>query len=233
MSLSQEQRILSVLLLLAIGGLAAAHTSSFEPGFGSDLTSGSANLSQISPSAKLSRAKRVAIYNGQGVVKFVVSIAHPVKQVEKEQSFWFFYNLQSQYIPTTVPIFWWSFWNTTTFVSTARQLRKNMQATLHRDDTRSWVYDVIETGMAALDGSERGANCLLRSICEISQLPFENSNIFSEIANAILIPTADNVAEKYINARDAGRAGADCHKTYKDCSRKTWNWLTNFNKLNF
>lgn len=69
MSLSQEQRILSVLLLLAIGGLAAAHTSSFEPGFGSDLTSGSANLSQISPSAKLSRAKRVAIYNGQGVVK--------------------------------------------------------------------------------------------------------------------------------------------------------------------
>lgn len=82
-------------------------------------------------------------------LQFVASIAHPVKQVEKEQSFWFFYNLQNQYIPTNIPIYWWSFWNTTTFVSTARQLRKGMQATLHRDDTRSWVYDAIEVGMAA------------------------------------------------------------------------------------
>lgn len=74
-------------------------------------------------------------------------MAHPVKQVDKDQSFWFFYNLQNQYIPTTIPIYWWSFWNTTSFVSTARELRRGMQATLHRDDTRSWFYDAIETGM--------------------------------------------------------------------------------------
>lgn len=40
---------------------------------------------------------------------------------------------------------------------------------------------------ARLDGSERGSTCLLRSICEISQLPFDGSNIFSEILNAILM----------------------------------------------
>lgn len=83
-----------------------------------------------------------------GFLQFVVSIAHPIKLIEKEHSFWFFYNLQSQYIPTTIPLYWWSFWNTTTFVSTARQLRKGMHATLHRDDTRRWVYDTIEAGMA-------------------------------------------------------------------------------------
>lgn len=41
--------------------------------------------------------------------------------------------------------------------------------------------------IARLDGSERGSTCLLRSICEISQLPFDGSNIFSEILNAILM----------------------------------------------
>lgn len=38
-----------------------------------------------------------------------------------------------------------------------------------------------------LDGSEKGSTCLLRSICEISQLPFNGNNIFSDILNAILM----------------------------------------------
>lgn len=37
-----------------------------------------------------------------------------------------------------------------------------------------------------LDGAYGGV-CLLRSICEISQKPFQNSNIFSEIVNAVLV----------------------------------------------
>ncbi|XP_030572166.1 uncharacterized protein LOC115770870 [Drosophila novamexicana] len=239
MSPNQDQRILNVLLLAIICGTAivAAHTNSIKPSFITDGSQGNVSgvpiPSRANPPAKLIRAKRVAIFNGQGVVKFVSGVAHPVKQVDKDQSFWFFYNFQNQYIPTTIPIYWWSFWNTTAFVSTARQLRKGMQATLHRDDTRSWVYDTIEAGMELLDGSERGASCLLRSICEISQLPFEDSNIFSEILNAVLIPTVDNVAEKYLNARDAGRGGADCLKTYSDCNQRVWNWLTHITKLSF
>ncbi|KAH8359128.1 hypothetical protein KR093_004494 [Drosophila rubida] len=226
-----SEKIQVVLLLTVVFGitLIAAHTNSFRPNALSGVKSD--NVSQIPILPKLHRAKRVAIYNGQGVVKFVASVAHPVKQTDKEQSFWFFYNLQNQYIPTTIPIYWWSFWNTTAFVSTARELRRGMQATLHRDDTRSWIYDTIEAGMELLDGSELGATCLLRSICEVSQLPFDNSNIFSEILNAVLIPTADNVAEKYTNARDAGRAGADCIKTYNECSPKAWSFLTHVSKI--
>ncbi|EDV92521.1 uncharacterized protein LOC6564106 [Drosophila grimshawi] len=238
MSQNQEtHRILFVLLLAIICGTTIVAAHSFTPNFSPVGSPGNGTRNKIpfaiETPVKLSRAKRVAIFNGQGVVKFVPSIAHPVKQVDKDQSFWYFFNVQSQYVPTTIPIYWWSFWNTTAFVSTARQLRKDMQATIHRDDMRSLLYDGIEAGMEELDGSERGATCLLRGICEISQLPFENSNIFSEILNAVMIPTIDNVAEKYINARDAGRAGADCMKTYKDCSRKVWDWIMNVSKLTF
>ncbi|ALC47290.1 CG17784 [Drosophila busckii] len=228
---AQDQRICSVLLpsllllLLLAVSFVAGNTHSLQP-------SGNVNGSLPQP-VKLSRAKRVAIFNGQGVVKFVASVAHPVKLPNKNHNFWFFYNLQNQYVPTTIPIYWWSFWNTTTFVSTARELRKDLQATLHRDETRSWLYDAIEIGMQQVAGSELGAVCLLRGICEISQLPFENSNVFSEMLNALLIPTVHNVAEKYLNARDAGRAGADCLRTYKDCSPKVWSWLAHVTKMTF
>ncbi|XP_016987994.1 uncharacterized protein LOC108050709 [Drosophila rhopaloa] len=134
----------------------------------------------------LSRSKRVAIYDGQGIVKLVPSLAYPVKQTDKEQSFWWFFNLQGQWVPTTVPLYWWSFWNTTAFVSTAREWRKDMQLKLTHDEARTWVYNAIEVGMEQLDGVYGGV-CLLRSICEIAQKPFQNSNIFSEIVNAVLV----------------------------------------------
>ncbi|XP_026836695.1 uncharacterized protein LOC6554838 isoform X2 [Drosophila erecta] len=97
--------------------------------------------------ASLRRSKRVAIYNGQGVVKLVPSLAYPVKQTDKTQSFWWFINVQGQWIPTTIPLYWWSFWNTTTFVSTAREWRKDMQSKVLHDEARTWVYNAIEVGM--------------------------------------------------------------------------------------
>ncbi|XP_039493951.1 uncharacterized protein LOC120453348 [Drosophila santomea] len=204
----------------------------------------------------LSRSKRVAIFNGQGVIKvglplqhcgfgtslttstypnllqLVPSLAYPVKQTDKTQSFWWFINVQGQWIPTTIPIFWWSFWNTTAFVSTAREWRKDMQAKVLHDEARTWVYNAIEVGMEQLDGAYGGV-CLLRSICEISQKPFQNSNIFSEIVNAVLVPTMDNVASKYLHARDAGRGGADCERTYSDCNPLLWTLVTNMAKNPF
>ncbi|EDX14220.1 GD18295 [Drosophila simulans] len=180
----------------------------------------------------LSRSKRVAIYNGQGVVKFVPSLAYPVKQTDKKQSFWWFFNVQGQWIPTTIPLYWWSFWNTTAFVSTAREWRKDMQAKVLHDEARTWVYNAIEVGMEQLDGAYGGV-CLLRSICEISQKPFQNSNIFSEIVNAVLVPTLDNVASKYLHARNAGRGGADCERTYSDCNPLLWSLVTNMAKNPF
>lgn len=43
----------------------------------------------------------------------------------------------------------------------------------------------------------------------------------------------DNVSQKYLDARDAGRNGADCLKTYNECSTKVWDWLTHVTKITF
>ncbi|XP_030376320.1 uncharacterized protein LOC115625420 [Scaptodrosophila lebanonensis] len=174
--------------------------------------------------ATLKRSKRVAIFDGLGVSKFVFGVAHPAKLPDKKQSFWWFYVLQWVYTPTTIPLYWWSFWNTSTFVSTAREWRMDLQTTL-RDEARSWVYDIIETSLENLDSNKKGATCLLRAICEISRLPFDEHHVFGELLNAILVPKLDNVSEKYLHARDAGRAGADCSRNYVSCSRDLWQWI--------
>ncbi|XP_016988008.1 uncharacterized protein LOC108050720 [Drosophila rhopaloa] len=178
----------------------------------------------------LSRSKRLAIFNGQGTNKIVIGLAFPIKQEDPVRSAVGFINYQAQYVPSPVPIYWWSFWNTSTFVTTARKWRMNVQSRLFQDETRIWLYDVVETGLERFGDRNAGA-CLLRSICEISQRPFLHSNIFSEILNAVLVPSLDNVPEKYLLARDAGKSGANCWKTYSDCSKKFWNRLIQMAKI--
>ncbi|KAH8278412.1 hypothetical protein KR018_002870 [Drosophila ironensis] len=178
----------------------------------------------------LSRSKRVIIFDGAGTVKMVGGLAYPIKEADPVESVWGFINYQAQYVPSPVPIYWWSYWNTSTFVSTAREGRKDVQQQLRQDETRLWLYDIIETGLERF-GGHHGSVCLLRSICEMSQNPFEHSNIFSELLNAVLIPTLDNVPGKYLHARDAGKAGANCWKTFDDCSQKLWLRIIKMTKI--
>nr|XP_016924521.2 uncharacterized protein LOC108005705 [Drosophila suzukii] len=145
----------------------------------------------------LSRSKRLAIFNGSGTNKIVVGLAFPIKQADTLQSVWGFINYQAQYVPSPVPIYWWSFWNTSTFVTTAREWRKQVQSRIFQDETRIWLYDVVETGLERFGDRNAGA-CLLKSICEISQRPFMHGSIFGEILNAVLVPSLDNVPEKYL-----------------------------------
>ncbi|XP_022209947.2 uncharacterized protein LOC111065826 [Drosophila obscura] len=195
-----------------------------------DGCSGANSLFTPAGDHRLSRSKRVAIFNGQGVLKFVCGIAYPIPQASTQLSVWGFVNYQNQFTPAPVPIYWWSFWNTSAFQSVPREYRQDMQTQLRHDETRTWLYDVIETGLEQLDGVNGGV-CLLRSICEISQRPFQQSNLFSEILNAVLVPPLDNVAGKYLLARDGGRAGADCRRTYSDCSHKLWSRLRHIAKI--
>ncbi|KAI8044069.1 uncharacterized protein LOC128253854 [Drosophila gunungcola] len=182
--------------------------------------------------SSLSRSKRFAIFNGQGTNKIVIGLAFPVKQEDTVRSVVGFINYQAQYVPSPIPIYWWSFWNTSTFVTTARKWRQNIQSRVFQDKTRIWLYDVVETGLERLGDRNAGA-CLLRSICEISQRPLMHSNIFSELINAVLVPSLDNVPEKYLHARNAGKAGANCWKTYSECSKKFWKSLIQMAKISF
>ncbi|XP_017083954.2 uncharacterized protein LOC108116527 [Drosophila eugracilis] len=179
----------------------------------------------------LSRSKRLAIFDGRNsIFKFIAGLAFPVKQQDVVQSLWGFINYQSQYTPSPVPIYWWSFWNTTAFVSTARDWRKDVQSRFIQDKTRIWLYDVVEMGLESL-GDRNAVACLLKSICEVSQRPFMHNHIFGEILNAMLVPSLDNVPEKYLHARNAGKAGANCSKTYSGCSKKLWNKLIQMAKI--
>ncbi|EDV34021.1 uncharacterized protein Dana_GF20749 [Drosophila ananassae] len=190
------------------------------------------NGTPVQSGLSLNRSKRVAIFNGSGTNKIVCGLAYPIKEADPVESLWGFINYQAQYVPSPIPIYWWSFWNTSTFVSTARTWQKDIKIQLRRDGTRIWLYDIIETGLERFGGKHGGA-CLLRSICEISQRPFQHNNMFGEILNAVLIPQIDNVPGKYLQARDAGNAGADCTKTYFDCTKKLWCKLTKMTKMSF
>ncbi|XP_033167316.1 uncharacterized protein LOC117145683 [Drosophila mauritiana] len=191
---------------------------------------GDGNDRNASHGLSLSRTKRLAIFNGQGTNKIVAGLAFPIKQADTVQSVWGFVNYQAQYVPSPVPIYWWSFWNTSTFLSTAREWRRGIQSRVFQDETRVWLYDVVETGLERLGDRNAGA-CLLKSICEISQRPFMHNSIFGEILNAVLVPSLDNVPEKYLHARNAGRAGANCRKTYSDCSQEFWNKLVQMARI--
>ncbi|KAH8268703.1 hypothetical protein KR026_012158 [Drosophila bipectinata] len=182
--------------------------------------------------SSLSRSKRVAIFNGSGTNKIVTGLAYPVKEADPVESLWGFINYQAQYVPSPIPIYWWSFWNTSTFVSTAREWHKDIKIQWRQDETRFWLYDIIETGLERI-GGKHGSACLLRSICEICQRPFQHNNMFGEILNAVLIPRIDNVPERYLQARDSGKAGADCRKTYYECTKELWCKLTKMTKITF
>ncbi|XP_039494159.1 uncharacterized protein LOC120453488 [Drosophila santomea] len=185
---------------------------------------GDGNAGNASSGLGHSRSKRLAIFNGQGTNKLVGGLAFPIKQTDTVQSVWGFVNYQAQYVPSPIPIYWWSFWNTSAFVSTAREWRKAIHSRVAQDETRVWLYDVVETGLERFADRNAGA-CLLKSICEISQRPFMHNHIFGEILNAVLVPSLDNVPEKYLHARNAGKAGANCRKTYSDCSKELWHKL--------
>jgi len=87
--------------------------------------------------------------------QIVAGLAFPIKQADTVQSVWGFVNYQAQYVPSPVPIYWWSFWNTSTFLSTAREWRKGIRSRVFQDETRVWLYDVVETGLerCVFDGS--------------------------------------------------------------------------------
>lgn len=53
-----------------------------------------------------------------------------------------FYNLQMQYTPPTIPVYWWSLYNTTTF---AARKQRSMDMLLQHDNSRSRIYEFMET----------------------------------------------------------------------------------------
>nr|KAF7412779.1 hypothetical protein H0235_012630 [Vespula pensylvanica] len=78
-------------------------------------------------------------------------------------------------------------------------------------------------------GWGNGRECLLRSICELAEVPLlrREQDIVEEAIHLILTPTEDlatsvnsthrSVEESYREAERLGKSGVDCTLTYPDC----------------
>ncbi|KAI8121884.1 hypothetical protein CVS40_7250 [Lucilia cuprina] len=118
------------------------------------------------------RIKRFLIFQGGGVVKLVFGTSYPIIMADKTRSLGYFYNFQMQYPPPTIPVYWWSFYNTTTFAARRNARKRSTKMLLSYDKSRSLIYDFIETILQrplrsnvddryinARIAGENGANC--------------------------------------------------------------------------
>lgn len=136
--------------------------------------------------------------------QLIIGGSIPVKLISKQRSLTNIFNLQMQYTPPRTPLYWWSFYNTTTFA--ARSVEQEVPLQLPNDESRSFVYAVIEkilerwndfnvkeihffNGLNIPPHSKGipGTECLLKLICIIAQQPLESGNVFHEILNAIFM----------------------------------------------
>ncbi|XP_067619955.1 uncharacterized protein [Eurosta solidaginis] len=185
------------------------------------------------------RNKRVIIFSGGGVVKFVVGVSFPIDLGDKQRSLSHFYNLQGQFPPPMRPTYWWNYFNSSSFAARRQQRKQNnytrekLHHRLKHDVSRELIYTAIEQ-IYERNGLS-GESCLLQAICEVSQLPFhvpriwENhlGHLWHAILNAVLIPTLQNVDIKYLHAGQAGRFGADCRQAFRECPQRVNMWLRN------
>ncbi|XP_046830946.1 uncharacterized protein LOC124429560 [Vespa crabro] len=107
------------------------------------------------------------------------------------------------------------------------QVESTIVIARHVRDLRD-TYSTIENLLEEY-GWGNGRECLLRSICELAEVPFlrREEDIVEETIHLILTPTEDlaisvnsthrSVEESYREAERLGKSGVDCTLTYPNC----------------
>ncbi|XP_058988258.1 uncharacterized protein LOC109613498 [Musca domestica] len=144
-----------------------------------------------------------------------------------------FYNFQMQYTPPPIPLYWWSLYNTSTFVA---RKQRSIERLRQSDNSRSQFYDFMDAMFHRTDNSS--GDCLLKVICELARAPLSEDviqrqqddlptaddgddygrSIFHGLINTIFTPYFPNVSERYVDAAKAGANGAGCDELYGECS---------------
>ncbi|KAI9579273.1 hypothetical protein GQX74_004745 [Glossina fuscipes] len=84
------------------------------------------------------------------------------------------------------------------------------------DGSREFFYTALEYFINLHTNKRHGRECLLRLICENSQIKY-HIGLFSEILNVILTPGKENLNKSYRQAVEFGQLGVDCVKYYAKC----------------
>ncbi|XP_033242867.1 uncharacterized protein LOC108152415 isoform X1 [Drosophila miranda] len=160
------------------------------------------------------------IYRNGGTIRLVVGPVMPT-QLEDAVS-WrgllYFWTLHfGGYTLPSEPLYPWDKWETIYARSLQEQVRR-LDAS-HEDDTRLFVYEILEKYMDQASGSVGlGRQCLLRGICENAQI-HQHLGIVAELLNILLTPGKARLDLSYREAYAAGLAGSHCLEQFEECPR--------------
>ncbi|CAL4157215.1 unnamed protein product, partial [Meganyctiphanes norvegica] len=101
---------------------------------------------------------------------------------------------------------------------------------------RKTIYERLETFFDNM--GHDGRSCVLRTICEVAELPFEHG-VLGEVVNLILLATTgsneltgDNLPDEYALAEHYGRTKGNCWALYNQCHVSFTNLLSSTKWLN-
>ncbi|XP_018575983.1 uncharacterized protein LOC108914620 [Anoplophora glabripennis] len=167
----------------------------------------------------VSRQKRWLIWNeGTNWVQFIFGVGIPLEV-----------NNQAITIGTVMKAFYLLPTNSSSYTSPSINYERKK-----RSESRWFLYDVLENYLSRYKSLD-GKACLLKTICEVSQIPFdEKSGILAEVLHAVLTPSStEDVSEndtdsEYHAAEKLGKEVANCNSVFPECGT---NLLQQFTKL--
>ncbi|XP_037893724.1 uncharacterized protein LOC119640018 [Glossina fuscipes] len=164
--------------------------------------------------------KRSLIFENGGIIKLVIGpiISVPLEDPNNWRSLICLYNFHiGEYIIPTKPTYPWDKWsdNESKSFKKSKLYRKAVDAE-EPDGSREFFYTALEYFINLHTNKRHGRECLLRLICENSQIKY-HIGLFSEILNVILTPGKENLNKSYRQAVEFGQLGVDCVKYYAKC----------------
>ncbi|XP_066585092.1 uncharacterized protein [Prorops nasuta] len=168
-----------------------------------------------------STSHAVLLFSESSVIQFTLGVSVPIL-TRKSGSVVFSSGFQMNY---ALP------WNETQLepiVISSRNIRD-----LNLKDTYTAIEDTFNK-----NGWRDGRECLLRTICELAEVPLERNShdVFEEIIHLILTPSEDlpaspnsthqTVDRFYHEAEEVGKSGGDCVTTYSNCDESPLEMIT-------
>ncbi|KAL5279444.1 hypothetical protein ACFFRR_003826 [Megaselia abdita] len=174
-------------------------------------------FSNLTKEHSLYRQKRSLIFDGGGVNKMIFTFVFPV--VTEDPIAWRamlgLFNLHTQYNVPTRSLYPWDLWENydrRSLESVKEEFEKTGTFTV--DESRIFLYEFLRKYMER-QGSN-GEACLHRAFCENAQID-HHDGLYSEIVGRILTP--GRIDDEFQDSYNAGKAGVNCEKLFKECPK--------------
>ncbi|KAG5861200.1 hypothetical protein JTB14_019035 [Gonioctena quinquepunctata] len=171
----------------------------------------------------LSRQKRWLVWNDKGTnwVQFIFGLGLPIEVQNNAVT-----------IGTVMKAFYLLPTNSSIYTHPSSVIYERKK----RSTSRWMLYEILERFLARYNNGD-GKSCLLKSICEVSHSPVEESTgILAEIVSAVLRPSATQEEFQnpsnmdYISAEKLGEEVGNCDLLYPECKQSILDQFSRFIK---